>query len=161
MRKLTYLERGVTAALDPDEIVRLEKALQDRFLSHLVDEQITVECGYTAEQAQMRVTLSRRDRSLSYPVETAVLASEGARFERPPGEALEALIGFHEAYWESYFQEDRSVLLTLDWTQFQVKSQTVFARGFERNPALIDEADRILREGGPGQYQIETISSQT
>lgn len=161
MLKLTYLERGVSSALDPDEIGRLEAAFHARFLSYLDDEKISVECGFSPNQAQMRVTLRRRDGTLLYPVEAAVLAAEGVRFDSCPGKEVEALIGFHEAYWQSYFQEGRSVLLTLDWAQHQVNNQTIFARGFERNLALIEEADRILREGGPGQYQIETISSDT
>jgi hypothetical protein len=161
MRKLNFLDKGTAPGLDEADRTRLETALNARFQSFLQDEKLSLECGYSAEQAQMRVTLDRRDGTYAYPVETAVVAAEGQVFDRRPLEAIEALVCFQEAYWESYLQDGREVYLTLDWSQHQVNGHTVFARGFERNPDLIAQADAILREGGFGEYQIESISSET
>lgn len=89
-------------------------------------------------------TLENHDRSLHYPMEAGVTLETDDPKQDEMEEAMWLAIDFLGYYVEQWLRSRGEVLLPLDWKQVQFGDRQLFARGWERNLALEEAADRWL-----------------
>ena len=137
----------------------LARSIEDRLLerhrerlrsNRLADARLRVEGWREPTRVIVRLTLSRPDKSLHYPMEAGVALppevgdgrseSDAAAIER----AMWLAVDFLGYYVERYLESGRETLLPLDWGAVSFGDHEIFARGWERNLALEEAGDRWL-----------------
>ena len=92
----------------------------------------------------VRFTLERPDKTLHYPMEAGVTLEDDDVGANAVEEALWLAIDFLGWYVEQYLHSRGESLLPLDWKAMQFGERELYARGWERNLALEEAADRFL-----------------
>ena len=121
---------------------KLEKKLLGLHGRQLLDCRLEAEAWLESERVCARITVQRRDKSLHYPMEAAVLIGDDSK--AVVEESLWLAFDFLGYYLGEYVASGGEVLLTLDWKLVTFGDREVYARGWERNLALEDAADRFL-----------------
>lgn len=121
---------------------KVEATLHDLHRARLRDARFHVEAFLEENRVVVRFTLATPDKSLHYPMEAGCVleTDDAAEIE----EKLELATDFLGYYVQEYLDSDGEVLLTIDWKEHSFGGQAVYARGWERNLALEDAADRFL-----------------
>lgn len=92
----------------------------------------------------VRFTLERPDKSLHYPMEAGVTLEDNDAGAAEVEDAMWLAIDFLAWYVEQYLRSGGETLLPLDWKAMQYGERELYARGWERNLALEEAADRWL-----------------
>ncbi len=121
---------------------KLERKLSDLHGGRLPDCRFAVEAWLESERVCARLTVQSHDKSLHYPMEAAAAVDDDSPLV--VDEALGVALDFLGFYLGEYVTSDGEVLLPLDWQAFTFGDREVFARGWERNLALEEAADRFL-----------------
>lgn len=159
MHKLSYLDKEKTSPIwGEDEIINIQSLLNKKHSLYLENEEFKVEAEKSKEQIQIRISLSKKDNSFSYPIEGVYIKE--TKDQKEEDIALN-LIDYLDFYWASYFSEERNVFIPIDWSKHEFEGISFYLRGFIRNIALENAADDFLAKYGHGDYEIHTITSET
>lgn len=137
---------GSTPLWDPEQIDEIVALFDERYRNELQDEGFELEGCLYEGQMHVRVTLQRLDGTMRYPVEC--LCSDMPATTPEVRELALRLIDYVDAYWYNYFQGDRRVYLTLDWSPHKTAKDTFYLRGEIRYPHLEAQADEFLKAHG-------------
>lgn len=121
-----------------EERVRLEHGRA------LADFTFRAEGRREATRVVVSFTIERSDRSVHYPMEAGVAFESNDPKPDDVEEALWTAIDFLHYYLNEYLRSHGEILLPLDWMPVPFGERHVFARGWERNLALEEAADRWL-----------------
>ena len=58
-------------------------------------------------------------------------------------------------------REERNLFIPLDWSKHEFEGFSFYMRGFVRNLQLEASADDFLQKHGHGEYDIQSITSET
>lgn len=160
-----FLQDGVKATWVAHQQEAVEQLFNRKYAHYLQsEERFVLESSFNEHQVQVRITLQDSAGEYLYPVEAIVLRSgedSSLDAEGAPEALVHALMDMQDAYWKSFLSGGRDTYVTLDWSEHLFEGQNIYMRGFERNPKLIAEADRLLREAGHGGHSITEISEET
>lgn len=131
-------------AFTEEELEAVEEILYSQF-GHKMSGQRFVLAG-VAEPGFVRLDLAieRLDGTFRYQMNFYVsLGRNGLSIQ----DGRDLALDFLGWYLEQYFQQDRGLLLPLDYHPYRFGKYTVFARGDVSNPYLDALADEIIAEG--------------
>ncbi|MFT5432411.1 MAG: hypothetical protein ACI9OJ_003110 [Myxococcota bacterium] len=133
-----------TPYLTDEFVAKLRGALIERHAIHLrAGENFHTIDGEAGTDAwSLMVVFQNEDRSLYLPVEAAIVAVDNP--EVKPQEARDLLADFIDYYFGEYFKGHREITLPLDWLPLTFGEFHLRVRGWEKNKALEDMADRLL-----------------
>ncbi len=137
--------------LDPVAARRILAELKKRHSEDLGDSELSLEGHREGQRLLARLTLTNRDKTVHYPMEAGVSLDGDTLKEEE--EALATALEFLFGYLEQYFTSGGEVLLPIDWEPVDCGERALFARGWERNLALEEAADKWLA-GEP--VEVET-----
>jgi hypothetical protein len=126
----------------PEVARQIEAALATRHQAELANTHVRVEGHREGQRLFARLTLTRDDKSLHYPMEAGKSLVGDTREEEE--DTLALLVDFLADYLAEYLGSRGEVLLPIDWARMQFGDEELFARGWERNLALEEAADRWL-----------------
>lgn len=160
MQKLSYLSNEkIKSVWTDDELFHIKKLLNKKHLVYLENETFEVESGVSQDQIQIRVSFIKNDNSTSYPIECIFMKETAEEFKELS--IAVAMLDYLDIYWENYFSEERNVFIPLDWSKHEFEGIIFYMRGFVRNLQLEAHADNFLLKYGHGEYDIQSISSET
>jgi len=158
MQKLSFLKFN---ELDPlwsaEDILKFCTAMEKRHLAYLDQEHFEIQAGMNKSQIQICVRLKKKNQNEEYPIECLIVRQD---LEKDPQQMALLVLDYIDHYWSHYFQEQRDVLLPIDWSAHQCEAETFYLRGFVRKTLLEAEADLLLMQHGHGNYDIQSISSE-
>jgi hypothetical protein len=123
---------------------RIEDRLREQHRGPLAPFRFRAEGWRELTRVIVRFTLERPDKTLHYPMEAGVTLTEDEPTAEDVQDALWLAIDFLGWYVEQYLQSHGESLLPLDWKAVHFGERELFARGWERNLALEEAADRWL-----------------
>lgn len=129
--------------IDNEQNRHILDALNSRHGRMLRDERFSVSANLAEGSVVLRLVLERHDRSFRYQMEAAREVPEDE--SRSVQETLELCLDFLDWYLGEYFDNERELLLPLDWQPHRFGDVEVLARGDVRNPSLDEAADAWLR----------------
>ncbi len=122
-------------------------ALETRHSRKLRDERFTVSARMEDRTVIVELALARLDQTFLYEMSAAKLVPADGSLS--VAECLELCLDFLDWYLGRYFEEDRELLLPLDYQAHRIGEHEVLARGDVKNPLLDDAADAWLRGERP------------
>jgi len=130
--------------LSPAYKKKLLDALRTRHARFLKPgEEFSCQDGEIAHDAwTLSVLFQNRSRTLYLPIDMAVVAADNEKLNDE--EARDVLVDFIDFFFDEYFRESRNVTLPIDWERLTFGEYTIRARGWERNIALEEAADKLL-----------------
>lgn len=136
------MERTTEALFNEAERASAEALLRERYQLWLKpDERFTLQIDRDGTHVLVTLTLSNRDESLHYPMESRIDPKPWELSER---DAAERLLDFLDYYVGEYLKGDRDVFLTLLWSEVRFGEIQIETRGQERNLKLERMADEFL-----------------
>lgn len=125
------------------EANRIAQSLMQRHTSYLSEEEwFEVSGRRSKEEVHTTVTLRNQDDSLLYPVECRMdLAINPVA---GPVAAQEVLLDFQDHYFNRFFEEDRDIYLTIDWSEIQFDNYTFQTRGQIQNPKIDKLTEQLI-----------------
>lgn len=159
MNKLSYLEENVTPVLSAEAIHDAVVLFNKKHQAFLEAEAFSIEAGKSRTQVQMKITLTKNDGSVAYPIEAVHVVDPESKDSALHVVGL--MLDYLDSYWSEYLTSDRDVLLPIDWSAHSHEGLEFFLRGFVRQLSLEAQADALFREHGMGAYDIEPISSES
>ena len=125
------------------EARRIAQTLMQRHASYMADDEWFEVSGHRSkEEVHTTVALRNEDDSLNYPVDCRMdLTSNPVA---GPLEGQEVLLDFQDYYFGRFFEEDRDIYLTIDWSNIQFDKYTLQAKGQIRNPKVEKIADQFI-----------------
>lgn len=129
--------------LDSETQTDLLDNLQRRHGRRLRDERFDVRARLEEGSVIVGVDLARHDRKFLYRTECAKAVPEDDSLTIL--DTMHLCFDFLDWYLGQYFDNDRELLLPLDWKPHTFGDYDVLARGDVRNPVLDDAADAWLR----------------
>lgn len=125
------------------EANRIAQMLMQRHASYLNEEEYFEVSGHRSkEEVYTTVTLTNQDNSLHYPVECRMDLTVNP--VAGPVAAQDVLLDFQDYYFGRYFEEDRDIYLTIDWSAVQFDNYTLQTKGQISNPKVEQLADRLM-----------------
>jgi hypothetical protein len=121
--------------------------LETRHSRKLRDERFTVAARMEDRTVIVDLTLARLDGTFDYEMQAAKTVPEDGSLT--VAETLDLCLDFLDWYLARFFEEDRELLLPLDFQPHRFGEHDVLARGDVRNPLLDDAADAWLRGERP------------
>ncbi|MEZ4269158.1 MAG: hypothetical protein R3F39_22610 [Myxococcota bacterium] len=122
-------------------------ALEARHSRKLRDERFTVSARMEDRVVIVALSLARLDQTFLYDMEIAKAVPEDGSLS--VAETLDLCMDFLDWYLGRYFEEERELLLPLDFQPHRIGEHEVLARGDVKNPMLDDAADAWLRGERP------------
>ena len=160
MQKLSYMPvEKITSVWTEEEIWNIQKLLNKKHMVYLENEAFEIEAGSSQTQIQIRVSLIRNDKSKYYPIECVFVRESSEKLKE--SDIAITMLDYLDIYWSSYFQEERNIFIPLDWSKHEFEGVSFYMRGFVRNLQLETDADNFLSKYGHGEYDIQSISSET
>ena len=160
MQKLSYLSsEKLNLIWSEEENQKIKKLLDKKHLVYLESEEFIIESGATKDQVQLKVTLTKSDKSYYYPIECVFVKESSSDFKET--EVAFKMLDYLDLYWTNYFSEERNVFVPLDWSKHEFEGIHFYIRGFVRNLQLENYANDFLSKHGHGDYEIHSISSET
>ena len=160
MQKLSYLpNEKIKSIWTDEELFNIKKLLNKKHLVYLENEIFEIECGASQEQIQIRVSLIKNDNTTYYPIECVFMKETSEAFKE--SDIAVTMLDYLDIYWANYFSEERNVFIPLDWSKHEFEGIAFYIRGFVRNLQLEAHADDFLLKHGHGEYDIQSISSET
>ncbi len=127
----------------PEEIGQMEAVFNENFFGKVKkDENVYIEGYYNDNSCFATFTIKNEDESFYYPVETVVSVIDNSGLSDK--DARIALLDFALEYFEEYFLNDGELLLTIDWSPFNIGEIKMYAKGHVLNKKLEKMADEIL-----------------
>ena len=83
-----------------------------------------------------------RSRTLHLPIDMAVVAADNDKLSDE--DARDLLVDFIDYFFDEYFRESRNATLPIDWEKLTFGGHAIRVRGWERNLALEEAADKLL-----------------
>ena len=123
---------------------RIEKTLKKRYGHYLRNEEFHVWVFGESDSVHLRMYLDSVDGMSRYSVEILVPLKANNFTLR---EAIDLSLDFLGYYLDQFFEENRELLLPLDYQRYQLGSSHVYAKGDFTRPKLDQLADQILMEG--------------
>lgn len=130
--------------ISPELSRRIEDKLRELHRSALDAFRFLAEGWREPTRVIVRFTLERPDKSLHYPMEAGVTLPDDAVGPGDVEDAMWLAIDFLAWYVDQYLHSRGEALLPLDWKAMQFGERELYARGWERNLALEEAADRWL-----------------
>lgn len=125
------------------EAQRIAQLLMQRHAAHLADDEwLEVEGYRSKEEVYTCMILRNEDESLFYPVECRMDLTRNP--VAGPIAAQDVLLDFQDQYFEQFFQENRDLYLTIDWSDLEFAQYTIQAKGQILNKKLDDLTDQFL-----------------
>jgi hypothetical protein len=121
--------------------------LETRHSRKLRDERFTVSARMEDRVVIVELLLARLDQTFLYEMSVAKPVPEDGSLS--VAECLDLCLDFLDWYLGRYFEEDRDLLLPLDYQPHRIGEHEVLARGDVKNPLLDDAADAWLRGERP------------
>jgi hypothetical protein len=160
MQKLAYMpSEKIKSVWSDEELFNIKKLLNKKHLVYLENEKFEIESGTSQDQIQIRVSLIKNDNSAYYPIECIFMKETAEGFKE--SDIAVSMLDYLDVYWANYFLEERNVFIPLDWSKHEFEGITFYMRGFVRNLQLEAHADEFLLKHGHGEYDIQSISSET
>ena len=157
MKKIQFKQSGTKQIWNSAYINEICELLDTKYKAFLKDESFVVQAEYTTSQVQVRLTLAKKDGSESYPLE-GVLPSRIKKVDEAEAKVM-LLLDWFTAYFDEYFSSARETFLPIEWQEYVMEDNTLFARGFVRNMEAERLAEELLKQNGHGGYTISPISS--
>ena len=130
--------------LGKEDLRKIEDTLMSTYGAHLGNERFIVRVFGQSDSVLLRVQLDQFDGMSRHTFEiNAPSKSNGLKLDQ----ALDLALDFLGYYLDQFFEDNRELLLPLDYQEYEFGEHKVFARGDYTRPKLDELADRILREG--------------
>lgn len=133
--------------LTADTASTIVATLETRHSRKLRDERFTVTARMEDRTVIVDLSLARLDQTFVYAMSAAKVVPEDGSLS--VAETLDLCLDFLDWYLGRYFEEDRELLLPLDYQPHRIGEHEVLARGDEKRPLLDDAADAWLRGERP------------
>ncbi|MGB0591251.1 MAG: hypothetical protein ACPGU1_16360 [Myxococcota bacterium] len=129
--------------IDLEQSRRIVDALTTRYGRMLREERFSVSGRLEEGSVVVVVVLERHDRTFRY--ETCCAKAIPEDESESMMDTVDLCLDFLDWHFGQYFDEERELMLPLDWQRHRFGDGEVIARGDVRNPVLDDAADAWLR----------------
>ena len=137
------------------EARRIARALMKRHAASLAEDEWFEVSGHRSPvEVYTRVILRNESDTFYYPVECRIDLTQNSL--PGPVAAQELLFDFQDYYFQRYFEEERELYLTIDWSDIRFAEYTLQARGQILNRRFERLADRLLA----GQLLPEELEAE-
>jgi hypothetical protein len=129
--------------IDLEQARRIVDALNTRYGRMLRQEYFSVSGKLEEGSVVVSLVLQRHDQKFRYEMACAKSVPENESASMM--DTADLCLDFLDWHLGQYFEEEREVILPLDWQSHRFGDVDVLARGDVRNPELDDAADAWLR----------------
>mgnify|MGYP001032711785 CR=1 FL=1 len=129
--------------IDLEQARRIVDALNTRHGRMLREERFSVSGRLEEGSVVVTLVLERHDRTFRYEMSCAKAVPEDE--SQSMMDTVDLCLDFLDWYIAKYFEEERALILPLDWQKHRFGDIDLLARGDVRNPELDDAADAWLR----------------
>lgn len=159
MQKLSFLDFNQLVPIwSFQEISNLCSMMNKKHSVFLNEERFEILAGENKSQIQIQINLKKNDGTCEYPIE-CVFINENK--EENAQKIASLMLDYIDIYWTNYFQEDRDVFIPIDWNPHEYEGISFHIRGSIRKKDLEIQADQFLAQYGHGNYDIQSLSSET
>lgn len=123
---------------------RIEKTLYKRYAHYLGKESFKIWAFGESDSVHLRMYLDSDDGMSRYSVDILVPLGENRLTLR---EGFDLALDFLGYYLDQFFEENRELLLPLDYNKYNFGKEFVYAKGDFTKPKLDQLADEILTKG--------------
>ena len=138
------IDRVMSKLFTDEEVAAILEILYSEFGHRLSGERFLLDGLVEPGLVRADLAIEKLDKTFRYDMSFYVSLAHN---ELSVQEARDLVLDFLGWYLERYFEEDRELLLPLDYQPYNFGEHTVFARGDVRNPYLDALADAIIEEG--------------
>lgn len=159
MQKLSFLDFNQLVPIwSFQEISNLCSLMNKKHSIFLDDERFEILAGENKSQIQIQINLKKNDGTFEYPIECVFI---NEKKEENTQKIASLMLDYIDIYWTNYFQEDRDVFIPIDWNPHEYEGIPFHIRGSIRKKDLEIQADQFLAQYGHGNYDIQSLSSET